>query len=283
MDNLRVTIYTRESTLKKPVILAKKMIRDFLYGRELAWQLAVRDIKAQHRQAFLGLIWGFIMPLANTAAWLFIHGAGIVSIKETTLPYPVFVITGTMLWSVFIDTVNAPLRQTSEAKHVLAKINIPPETIVLSGVYQMLYKTLIRIAVLLPVLLLLGVSPSLSLVIFPIVILSLIVSGTVIGLLLTPIGMLYTDVGRGIQLLLQFMMYITPVVFPIPLGGWAEPIMQYNPITPLIVTARSVLTGQPLEYLGAFLMVTIVAVGLLWPCLAVYRATMPIIIERLSA
>lgn len=118
----KITIYTPESSLRNPLRLLHDMFRDLINGRELAWRLAVRDISAQYRQTALGLLWAFILPLAHTATWIFLNGSGIVNIKDTTLPYPVYVFTGTMLWAIFMDAVNAPLQQTINAKQMLAKI-----------------------------------------------------------------------------------------------------------------------------------------------------------------
>jgi lipopolysaccharide transport system permease protein len=283
MSDLKVTIYTPESSLRNPIRMFREMFLDLLAGRELAWQLALRDIRAQYRQAALGLLWAFILPLANTAAWLFIQGSGIVTLQPTALPYPVYVFTGTILWAIFMDAVNAPLQQTIAAKPMLAKINFPREALVLSGIYQALFNAGIKIGVLLVALLVMGITPGWGLLIFPLAVLSLILAGTALGLVVTPVGMLYTDVGKGLPLLLQFLMYLTPVVFPIPTGGWAATLFQINPLTPLILTARELLTGFTPEHLGAFLIVNAamsVLLGLMW---VVYRAAMPILIERMSA
>ena len=99
--------------MASPGKLVRDMLRDILASRELAWRLAVRDISAQYRQAFLGILWAFILPLANTVTWIFLSGTGIVSVGETALPYPVYVFSGSMLWAVLMDAVNAPLTQTT--------------------------------------------------------------------------------------------------------------------------------------------------------------------------
>lgn len=263
--------------------MLREMFGDLFAGRELAWQLAQRDIKAQYRQTALGLLWAFILPLANTAAWLFIQSAGIVTMQETALPYPVYVFTGTILWAIFMDAVNAPLQQTMAAKPMLAKINFPREALVLSGIYQTSFNAAIKIAVLLVVLLVMGAIPGTGLVFFPLAVLSLILAGTALGLLITPIGMLYTDIGKGLPLLMQFFMYLTPVVFPMPSGGWAATLFQYNPLTPLILTARDLITGFAPEHLGAFVSVNIGMLVLLVLVWVIYRAAMPILIERMSA
>jgi lipopolysaccharide transport system permease protein len=263
--------------------MLRHMFGDFMAGRELAWQLALRDIKAQYRQTVLGLLWAFMLPLANTATWLFVQSSGIVTIQTTSLSYPVYVFTGTILWAIFMDAVNAPLQQTDAARPMLAKINFPRESLVLSGIYQTLFNAGIKLAVLLVALLIMGVAPGTGLALLPIAVFSLILAGTALGLLLTPVGMLYADIGKGLPLLMQFFMYLTPVVFPMPSGGVARTLFELNPLTPLILTARDLLTGFSPQYLEAYLAVNVGMFLLLLLVWVVYRAAMPILIERMSA
>jgi lipopolysaccharide transport system permease protein len=279
----RVTIYTPDSLLVNPLKMVRDMIKDLLACRDLAWRLAVRDVSAQYRQAFLGFLWAIILPLANTLVWIFLSRSGVVVLSETTLPYPVYVFTGTMLWAVFMDALNAPLQVTTAAKGMLAKINFPREALLVAGIYQTLFNAVIKVVLLVLALMALGFYPGWSLLLFPLGILSLILVGTAIGLLLTPIGLLYSDIGKAIPLLMQFLMYFTPVVFPMPKEGLAATLFQLNPLTPLILTARDWLTGFSPEHLGYFFFVNIVAILLLMIVWVVYRLAMPILIERMGS
>ena len=283
MNEPQITVYTPDSSLASPRKMLREMFRDLVASRELAWRLAVRDISAQYRQAFLGILWAFILPLANTLAWIFISSTGVVKITDTTLPYPVYVFTGTMLWAIFMDALNAPLAQVNAARGMLAKLNFPREALIVSGIYQTLFNAAIKILLLLGVMVIMGIIPGWSLLFFPFGVLSLVLVGTAFGLLITPVGMLYADVGRALPFLLQFLMFVTPVVFPTPKGGWAATLFTLNPLTPLILTARDWLTGFTPEYLGYFLLVNLAAVLLLLIVWVVYRLAMPILIERMSA
>jgi lipopolysaccharide transport system permease protein len=283
MHEPSVTIYTPRSSVARPRAMFVQMFRDLAKSRDLGWRLAVRDIQAQYRQAYLGIIWAFIVPVSTTITWLFLNGTGIISVRETNLPYPVYIITGTILWSILLEAMQAPMQQTNAARDMLAKLNFPREGILLSGLYQVLFNSGIKIVILICALLLLGISPGLGLLLFPLGMLSLILVGTVLGLLLTPIGMLYTDIGRAINLLMNFVMYLTPVVFPMPKEGWVATLFQINPITPIILTTRDWLTGFSPEYLGYFLAVNAVAVILLLFAWVAYRLAMPILIERMSS
>jgi len=283
MSELPVTIYTPESSLASPGKMVREMFADLAAGRELAWRLAVRDIQAQYRQAFLGFLWAFILPVANTLAWLFLTGAGIVTVSSTSLPYPVYVFSGTMLWAIFMDALNSPLQQANAAKGMLAKLNFPREALIVSGIYQTLFNAGIKLALVLVAIAVLGVLPGWRALLIPLGVMSLILVGTAVGVLITPVGLLYTDVGKAVPLLMQFLMYVTPVVFPMPKEGWAATLFAVNPLTPVLVTARDWLTGQTPEFLGYFLLVNLATVSLLLAVWIVYRLAMPILIERMSA
>ena len=276
-------VYTPDSAAQTPGLLLGDLWRDLLAGRELAWRLAVRDISAQYRQAALGVAWALILPLANTLTWVFLQGAGVISVGETGLPYPLYVFTGTMLWAIFMEATNAPLQQTLAAKGMLSKVNFPREALVLAGVLQTAFNAAIKVALLIVVLLAYGIYPGWGIMLFPLGLVSLIMAGTALGLVLTPVGVLYSDIGKGLPLVLQFLMFLTPIVFPLPEGGWAALVVGWNPLTPLIVTTRDWLTGTAPELVGAYVLVCAAMMLMLAIVAVAYRLAIPILIERMGS
>lgn len=261
----------------------RAMWRDFVIGRELALRLAVRDIRASYRQSILGVFWAFVLPLANSLVWIFLNGTGIVTIRETTIPYPAYVFSGTMLWAIFMESLQAPLQKTQENKSLLSKINFPRESLIVAGIYQTIFNAAIKALIVILALIFWGILPGWSILLFPLGLLSLILAGTTIGLFLTPVGTLYSDIGKGLPIVLQFFMYLTPVVYPIPKAGWHSLIIKYNPLTPLIMTARDWLIGTPADFIYSFIGVNIVLSVVFFIAWMIYRLAMPILIERMSA
>jgi lipopolysaccharide transport system permease protein len=278
-----IRTYTPASPLLQPGLLCREMVADLCAGRELAWRLAVRDISAQYRQSVLGVLWALIIPLANTAVWLFLTGSNVVQVAVTSVPYPVFVFTGTLLWSILIDALNAPLQQVNANRALLAKINFPREALILTGIYQTLFNAAIKVGILLLVLPFMGVHPGWGGLLIPVGLLSLVLTGTAVGLLITPLGVLYGDIGRGIPLITQFLMYLSPVVFPLATMGWTATLMRFNPLTPLILNARAWFIGQPSQLLLEWALVMSGSMLLLVVASLAYRLAMPILIERMSA
>jgi lipopolysaccharide transport system permease protein len=250
----------------------------------LAKQLATRDIKAQYRQSYFGILWAFITPLATGLVWIFLNKSGTVAISDTGMPYPVFVFTGTIIWSIIVESINSPMATTNGARGILSKINFPKEALLVSGVLKLLFNSIIKIVLLLGFLLFFGVSYQWSLLLFPIILVGGVFFGTVCGLFITPIGMLYSDVARMISLGLRFVMYAAPVVYAVPKeAGLFRDVMLWNPITPIITMARDSIVGNDFTMLPYFLIVLTVCIPLFMLGLVFYRVSIPIIVERLSA
>lgn len=276
-------VYTPISIVREPGRMFLSMTRDLLSSGELSWQLAVSNIRAQYRQAALGLLWAFLVPAANTAVWLFVHASGIVRVQNTGISYPAFVISGTLLWSIFMDAISAPLLNASSARQMLAKINFPREALILSGVLQTMFNAAIKLIVLAVALSVLGLPPSWTFILLPFAVMGLVLLGTALGLLLTPIGLLFSDIGRGLPLVLQFLMFVSPVVYPMPRLGWAGTVLALNPISPLLTLCRQLATDQPPQQLAAFFLVVLASLALLVFAWVIFRAAMPVLIERMSA
>jgi lipopolysaccharide transport system permease protein len=279
-----VRVYSSEPVITRPRVLLKELWRDLFNSRSLAWRLAVRDIQATYRQSFLGILWAFIIPLANALVWILLRGTGIVSVRETDIPYPAFVFSGAMLWAIFTESLMLPLQKTLLAKSLITKINFQREALILSGIFQAGFNAGIKAMLILLGAVALGAfSLEWTTLLFPLGIVSLVLTGTSIGLLLTPIGVLYTDIGRGLSIAMRFAMYVVPVVFPIPKEGWISVAISYNPLTPLIMTTRDWLTGNPADFVNGYLWVNLIVLVILFVGLILYKTAMPFLIERMNS
>lgn len=276
-------VHTPESAIRRPGRLLREMAADLRASRPLAWSLALRDIRAQYRQSYLGYIWAFVMPLANTVVWIMLNSTGVVRVADTPIPYPAYVFTGTMIWQLLVEAVQSPLQQVGMSRSFLTKLNFPREALILAGVLKQVLNLAIKLVILVPAVMFFGVMPDWHLVLVPFALLATVMAGVAVGLLIAPVGLLYTDVGRVIPLLAQFFMYVTPVVFAMPQGGFMAKVFAINPATPLVLTTRAWLTGFGTPMLGSFLVVVAASAGLLFIGALLYRLTLPILIERLSA
>src|SRR5690554_1841099 len=279
---LETKVYQKESNLRFGKLL-KDSLTDMVRSRFLSFQLAKRDIQAQYRQSYLGIIWAFVTPLATAFVWIFLNSSGTVQLTDTGIPYPVYAFSGILLWSVITEAINSPMSSTNSAKGILSKLNFPKEALIVSGIYKLLFNTSVKVILLLIFIFFYGVGFNWSLLLFPFVLLAGIFFGTTLGLFITPLGILYKDIGKTITFGLQFLMYVTPVVYAIPKSGIMRTVMEWNPFTPIILTARDFAVGMPPSHLTYFFIVITCCIPLFFLALIFYRISIPILVERMSA
>lgn len=275
-------IYTPESPIRKPREFLAQSIGDVRSARVLAWRLFIRDIAALYRQTALGYFGALLPPVATTLIWVLLNSSRYVNIKTAGIPYPVFVLTGTLFWQLFVDALNAPLKQLSSNRNMLNRVNFPTEALFISGIGQVLFSFLIKLAVLAAVLLAFRthVEWTAILLIFPIM--SLLAIGTVIGMFLAPVGLLYRDIEQALPTIITPLMFLTPVVYPASAGKIGE-VMRLNPLTPSFNITRELLYSQPGSTLASFALVwagTMVIAVVAW---LLYRLSLPILVERFEA
>jgi len=282
-EELPEVVYTPESQLRKPRQLLKSMWHDLMASRELAWRLFVRNISAMYRQTMLGYVWAFLPPVFTTLTFVFLNSQKIFSVGETDIPYPAYVMIGTLLWQGFADAMNSPLRMINQSKSFLAKINFPREALILAGIGEVLFNFAIRLILLFIVFFWYKISVPMTVFWAPLGILAMMALGLMFGVLLAPLGVLYQDIEKGLPLITGMWMFLTPVVYPPPTGWPASLLSSLNPVSPLLITTREMITTGNFTHLTGFIVIIGLTLTLLFIGWILYRLALPHLIERISA
>ncbi len=279
----REAVYSPQSPLRKPIKFVAAMFSDMVSSRGLAWRLLCRNISAYYRQTILGYLWAFLPPLATTATFSFLNSQKILNIDHTDIPYPAFVMIGTMLWQVLIESMHSPFRVFNQAKSFLGKINFPKEALLWVCVGEVLFNFGVKAVLLIPVFLWFQIPLPATLIIAPLGLIPIICLGLALGVWLMPVGMLYHDVQKGMQFIGSIWLFLTPVIYPPPTNWPASLLVGLNPASPLIVTTREMLTTGNFSQLPVFILASALTVIFLFLGWIVLRASLPILIERMGA
>ncbi len=282
---MRVTtaVYTPDPQLRTPGRLVREMTRDLLASRELAWRLFARNIATQYRQSAFGYIWAVAPPLLTSSLFILLNSANLLRAGDTGVPYPVFVILGTVSFALFLDALNMPLNAIAAARGTLAKINFPHEALLLAGIAQILLNFAVKATLVIGVLVMFRVPVPLTAGLVLIPLMGLLLAGLALGILLVPIGALFQDVGHALGVLATGLVFVTPAAYMPPRTGLLAVITAWNPLTPLLMTARDLILRGSSTYMSTTLVIlsaSIVALLLAW---IAFRLAMPILIERMGS
>jgi lipopolysaccharide transport system permease protein len=262
----------------------KAILKEVPAAHSLGLLFAKRNIMAKYRQSLLGIFWSLMPPLATALIWIVLNKTNVVKIHSPGVPYPLFVIIGTMLWTVFSAALIMPIQTMQANRGILVKINFPRESLIISAFYEVLFNTVLSLLIIVLALFYFKVPLGPHAIFFFSGIVVLLLLGMGIGLLLLPLSMLYKDVQFALPTLLQFLMYLTPVVYALPKGKPVAALVKFNPAAILITNTRGWLLGlQPIFQSHLFISVFIGSVALLIIGFLIQRATMQILIERMGS
>jgi lipopolysaccharide transport system permease protein len=279
----RATRYASDDTGKSPIFHLSNLINELPAAHELGLRLFKRNMKAAYRQSALGFAWALIPPFINAILWIFLQKNGVMQISSDGSSYPLFVITGTLLWQIVSESVWAPINALNGNRNIISKINIPREGLLLSAIYELVFNMIIKALIIIIILIAFNSNISiLGLIGASVGALGLVLVGFSLGLLLTPISLLYGDVQRGVGVILPFIMYISPVVYSAPTSGRMANLMQFNPLNTLIPFTRNLLLHLPTGPTFWFWFVILLFILIFIFCLIYFRISMPMVIERIG-
>lgn len=262
----------------------KSLIKEFPVAHSLGYRFAERTIKSRYRQSLFGVLWAFLPPISTAIIWIILYQTRVVNIGDVGAPYPLFVITGTMLWSVFSTALLMPMQIMQANRSILVKINFPREALLVNAFYEIMFNTCIAFIIIIAELLIFGVHVNFYSLLFIPAVFVLILLGMSLGLLLLPVSLLYKDVQFALPSVLQFAMYLTPVVYATPIYKGAGKILALNPVTPVLTSARAWLLGLDFTVPVWHIMLVLgITVALLFLGIILQRITVAILIERMGS
>lgn len=215
------------------------MAQGMRHGRYTAYRLALKDVKGDYAKSVFGLLWDLADPLVFGAIFYFLMVAGIIKPGNLSIPYPLFVTYGMLLYLTITEAWLASLRLFQTSRSLLAQVKIPPEALILSVFFRVSFNSLFRILVLVVFSLTMNAFSPLGFLKFLCCYPLLILAGMALGLVLAPFNAVYSDVDRAVRLIILPLRFASPVFFVI---GSAK-LIAINPIAVLITNLRDVATS----------------------------------------
>jgi lipopolysaccharide transport system permease protein len=248
----------------------------------MTWVLFCRDLKAAFRGSLLGYVWLFLPPLATTVVWIILNRSRVVAFSDPNIPYPLFVLVGTILWSSFSRAAVLPLQVFQLSKPVFSKLNVPLGAFLIVAPLRVLFDTVLYGIVAAGIFVCYGSEVHLTILLLPLAMLAAVLMGFAVAMVLLPLSALYSDVQQGLVLFFSVAIYLAPVVYPLPKAGKFADFMAWNPITPVIVSSREwIFQGDAVGVPGVLMVMggCILVIGLM---LAGMRTAMPHVTARMG-
>ncbi|MFP4145024.1 MAG: ABC transporter permease [Phycisphaeraceae bacterium] len=216
--------------------------------RDLWWALLVRDVQVRYKQTVLGAAWAILQPLAMMVVIAMVLGKVLGMDAKVPGSYALFLYAGMIPWVLFRETVQNASNSLVNNAEMLRKIYFPRLLLPLSAVGTPVVDFLSSMFVLLGLAALLGDGFSLSLMWLPLAAMSLLIVALGVAVPLSAMVVSYRDFRLIVPLMLQMGMFLSPVMYPLPLPTRWEWLVCLNPMHGPLAAFRAAVLGQPIDF-----------------------------------
>src|SRR5215210_9385261 len=141
-------------------------LRELWMYRELAFFLALRDVKARYKQAAFGIAWAVVQPVAGVVLFTFVFRK-LASVESDGIPYPVFALIGFLAWTYFASTLAAAVASLVANSALVTKVYFPRLAAPVSALLPGLVNLAPGLVVLAILMIAYGVAPDAALLALP--------------------------------------------------------------------------------------------------------------------
>jgi ABC-2 type transport system permease protein len=203
--------------------------------------LAKTDFKLKYAGSVLGYVWSVTKPLLYfTVLWVVFR-----SIFQSTIHnFPVYLITGLVLWTFVADAVSGTLPSIVARGSILRRIAFPPIVIPVAATLTALMTCCINLIVVAIFIAVGRVEPNFKwFLLLPLFVeLYLFVLG--LSLIAATLYVRFRDIGQIWEVASSMLFFSAPILYPVTiLPLWARHIIVFNPFVQILQDVRRIILG----------------------------------------
>lgn len=244
--------------------------------RELVLTLTWRNIIVAYKQSYMGVGWAVLKPVLLMVIFTVVKS--FIGIDSGEIPYPILTFAALIPWLVFQEATSSSINSVTSNAGLIRKIYFPREVFPMTVIAAKVVDLAISFAILAGLMAYYGMAPTWNVLWVPLLIVYTFLASLTIGLLGAAANVYYRDVSKAMPVIMQLLMYASPVIYPLALvdkallvnevaGAWSQIghwLYLCNPMAGIIDGyQKSLLYGESPEL--AVLFPGMLVVGILLP------------------
>jgi lipopolysaccharide transport system permease protein len=205
--------------------------RELWRYRDLAYQIAARDVTVRYRQTALGAAWAILQPIGFMVVFTLIFNR-FAGVSSGDLPYALFSLSALVPWTYFANTLLLSAESLVMNNQLVSKIYFPrifmPAGVVAAGLVDLS----ISLSILLAIVLIYGIVPPLAILALPFLIAIVVATALGAGAGLAAVNVRYRDVRYVVPFTIQMWLFLSPVVYESKI--LSQPWQTLSAINPMV-------------------------------------------------
>lgn len=213
----------------------------------------MREVLVRYKQSVLGAAWAVLQPTLTMVVFTLLFGTLFGKGNLPTadgVPYAVSTYCALLPWQLFAQAVTRASQSIVSNQNLITKIYFPRLIIPLAPVIAALVDFAVAFVVLVALMIWYGIMPGPQVVFLPLLVLFAVMSALAFSVWLAAVNAIYRDVQYVVPFLVQFMMYVSPILYTADsvLKGqpaWVQFVYGLNPMAGVAEGFRWALLGTP--------------------------------------
>jgi lipopolysaccharide transport system permease protein len=225
-------------------------LRETWRERHLLWHFSVFAVRRSFYLTLLGPVWLFIHVGFDIGGKAFLFG-GVLNVQTPgNIPYIVFLLTGMLGWTLFQQTMTFGVKSIQRYRRYAERFSFPLLILPIAAGAQALVQFCLYLGI---VVVVLGYyaargavyyETGFRLLLVPAGLLLCLLFSWGLSCFLAPLNYRKRDVRLVLKYVLQFWLYLTPVVYPLQnLHGFILLLAKLNPLAPMVEMIKYGLIG----------------------------------------
>lgn len=235
----------------------KEKIKQYLFVMR---ELTGRELKRKYARSYLGVIWSVLNPLLTMVVMSLIFSK---MFRRDIENYPVYYLTGQILWTMFTGATNAAMTALVDNKLMITMTKLPRQIFPLSRILTSLVNFGYSMIAYVIIVAFFRIAPSPATLFFVVVVLLLLLFSIGLGYILAILYTLLEDVKYLYSILLTVWMFLSALFFPVDnLGHGIKQVILANPIHGFVRAARCVVMEGVMPPASVSIQITVWGIGM---------------------
>lgn len=226
-------------------------LKELYKYRALLLMVSYRDIRVRYKQSIMGFMWAVLMPILIVMSGVVVRYAyaiaGHTHLRQDDI---VSVAVKSLPWAFVVSSIRFSCLSLVNNRDLVTKIYFPKEIFPMAAVIASLFDLAVASGALVIFLFVERVGWGMQLLWLPLLLLTLVVLVSGIGLLVSSASLFFRDVKFIVEVLLTFGIFFTPVFYDMSMFGRKAKWLLLNPVSPLLDAMGSCITHHHRPDLG---------------------------------
>jgi lipopolysaccharide transport system permease protein/teichoic acid transport system permease protein len=192
-----------------------EFFNDIYHNRQVMYEVAKRQIFAQHQRSVLGPVWTYIQPLAFVGVFWFVFAVGLRVNPGDKVPFLAYLISGLGAWWFFAESIGNLTHIISQHSYLVRKLKFPIQILPAAKLLSLLPAHGVLLGANVLLCMLYGLVPGWYAfqVFYYLIGMLLLLLG--LGWLVSSTSLFFQDVSNIMRILVRFGFLLTPIFWNI--------------------------------------------------------------------